>query len=530
MAELPPGWIEVPLQDAINVSSDRASPAHLGRIRFIGLEHVEAYTGQLSEISDTSTVKSNVVLFERGDTLFGRLRPYLRKIVNVDFGGAASAEFIVFRQSSAIDNRYLGYLLRSDDVIAFANRNSTGDRPRISAAALGRYRLWLPPLAEQKRIVAKVDSLLARITRAREELLHIPRLVERAKAGVLRAAFGDCDRWIALGEILDGIKGGKNLRCSERPPQPHEKGVVKVSAVTWGEFDPNESKTFPPDHVPSHDILIRSGDLLFSRANTVDLVGAVVIVDKAPGNLYLSDKVLRLDVADSWKEWVFWYLRSPGGREALMEASSGNQMSMRNISQSLLRRIPIPSHSIDLRERKLRAIHIATKRLSTVLENADSAVAKLDGLEQQILAKAFRGELVPQDPNDEPASALLERAKATPDDLKPKPLIKRFVSLASASEKSPRKARTKTMPKARTDDDVWHQPYLAELLRLEVLIDEVDLSVELGVEDTGPRAPEAVAQALFKKSDLDIADFYKQLAWEIETGHIVEVDGRLRAA
>ena len=87
------------------------------------------------------------------------------------------------------------------------------------------------------------------------------------------------------------------------------------------------------------------------------------------------------------------------------------------------------------------------------------------------------------------------------------------------------------MPKTRTDEDVWHQPYLAELLRLEVLIDEVDLSVELGIEDAGPRAPEAVAQTLYKKSDLEIADFYKQLAWEIEAGHILEEsDGRLRAA
>lgn len=86
------------------------------------------------------------------------------------------------------------------------------------------------------------------------------------------------------------------------------------------------------------------------------------------------------------------------------------------------------------------------------------------------------------------------------------------------------------MPKTRTDEDVWHQPYLAELLRLVVLIDEVDLSVELGIEDT-PRVPEAVAQTLFKKSDLGIADFYKQLSWEIGAGHILEEsDGRLRAA
>ena len=86
------------------------------------------------------------------------------------------------------------------------------------------------------------------------------------------------------------------------------------------------------------------------------------------------------------------------------------------------------------------------------------------------------------------------------------------------------------MPKTRSDDEVWHKPYLKNLLVLEELNDDIDLSSELGVGSSGPREPEEVAQALFKKSKMEIADFYKQLTWEIEAGHIVENGGRLKVA
>jgi type I restriction enzyme S subunit len=105
----------------------------------------------------------------------------------------------------------------------------------------------------------------------------------------------------AIGELITSIDAGKNVRCVERPPLANEIGVVKVSAVSWGRFDLEASKTLPVEFKPSPHTRIRKGDLLFSRANTIDLVGACVLVDADPGNLYLSDKILRLNVSDENK-------------------------------------------------------------------------------------------------------------------------------------------------------------------------------------------------------------------------------------
>jgi len=283
----------------------------------------------------------------------------------------------------------------------------------LSGAKLQQAPFPLPPVAEQKRIVAKLDALNAKSARARTELARIVTLVSRYKQAVLSKAFSgeELSRKV-LGDLAVRIKAGKNLRCEERPPQPGEKGVVKVSAVTWGEFRADQSKTLPPNFEPDEDTRIRSGDFLFSRANTIELVGAVVIVAEAPDNLYLSDKVLRLEFKEPVDAWLLWYLRSPMGREALMNISSGNQLSMRNIGQKNLLSLSIPYGDAELRTEIVRRIESAFAKIDRLAKEAKRALELVGNLDEAILAKAFRGELVPQDENDEPAELLLERIRA----------------------------------------------------------------------------------------------------------------------
>src|SRR6478672_8509828 len=90
-----------------------------------------------------------------------------------------------------------------------------------------------------------------------------------------------------LQAVIENIVAGKNLRCEERPPNEDEKGVLKVSAVTWGNFDPLAAKTLPKSFVPAPQTRVQAGDFLISRANTLEL--------GAPPNLFLSDKILRLE-------------------------------------------------------------------------------------------------------------------------------------------------------------------------------------------------------------------------------------------
>jgi type I restriction enzyme, S subunit len=278
--------------------------------------------------------------------------------------------------------------------------------------ALQRLGLPVPPLAEQHRIVAKLNVLTACLARARTELDRVPVLSRKLRQTAMTVCF-DCQSVSSttLGDLLQGIESGKNLRCEERPPRAGEKGVIKVSAVTWGRFDPRQSKTFPGDYTPPEKARIKQGDLLISRANTLELVGAPVIVEEQPDGLFLSDKVLRLVLEEKDKRWVHWFLRSPAGRAQIENLATGNQLSMRNISQDALRRISIPYPDAVQRGSAIAALEAAFARANRLEAEAARARVLLDRLESKILAKAFRGELVPQDPSDEPAQAILDRIR-----------------------------------------------------------------------------------------------------------------------
>jgi type I restriction enzyme S subunit len=151
-----------------------------------------------------------------------------------------------------LTNAYLMHYLNSPQGREALEANSHGlGRLRINLRDLRAVPVPVAPVAEQHRIVAKLDSLFEHTRRARDELSHVPRLIENYRKTILEAAFCGVltkswrqknglskETWLSLpfGTLVYGIKAGKNLRCEERPPRDDERGVIKVSAVTWGTF------------------------------------------------------------------------------------------------------------------------------------------------------------------------------------------------------------------------------------------------------------------------------------------------------
>jgi len=175
----------------------------------------------------------------------------------------------------------------------------------------------------------------------------------------------------SVAELIDGIDSGKNLRCEERPPTSGEIGIVKISAVTWGTFDASKSKTVVSGAQLPGSTRIRAGDLLISRANTLELVGATVLVEEAPANLHLSDKVLRLRANSGWKRWLNLFLNSAQGRSEIESRATGNQLSMRNIGQDAIRSIPLPIPPLAEQRRivaRIEALFARTRRARDDLE------------------------------------------------------------------------------------------------------------------------------------------------------------------
>ncbi len=416
----PSGWAWVPLnlvaRQETGHTPSRSHPEWWGgEVPWIGLRDARLHHGGTifetqQTINSDGLANSSARLLPQGTVCLSRTAS-VGYVVMMGREMATSQDFVTWTCSDALVPEFLmkALIAEGEDIRKFGKgtTHTTIYFPEVRA-----FHICLPPLAEQKRIVAKLDALNAKSTRARTELARIETLVARYKQAVLGKAFSGELEQLELGRLVSRIKAGKNLRCEERPPRADESGVVKVSAVTWGEFRADQSKTLPSDFEPDTDTRIKFGDFLFSRANTVELVGAVVIVKEDPINLFLSDKILRLEFREPVDNWILWYLRSPMGRNALMSVSSGNQLSMRNIGQANLLSLLVPYANEVVRNEIVRRIESAFARIDRLAAEAKRALDLLGKLDEAILAKAFRGELVPQDENDEPAEQLLARIRA----------------------------------------------------------------------------------------------------------------------
>jgi type I restriction enzyme S subunit len=318
----------------------------------------------------------------------------------------------------------------------------------VSQKQLADFPIVLAPLDQQKRIVAEIEKQFSRLDEAVANLKRVKANLKRYKAAVLKAAVEgrlvetEAERarregrsyetgeqllqriletrrsqwqgkgkykepagldttdlselpmgwaWTDCDVVLDRIEAGASFKCTERPPVEDETGVLKVSAVTWGVFNELESKTcMDPDRIEER-YLIQEGDFLFSRANTIDLVGACVIVRHVSKRLMLSDKTLRFRISSLVsEEWLLICLRSKWGRLEIQRLATGNQESMRNIGQNRIRKIRIPlpplSEQIRVTSEIDRWFSLCEVAQAQVIQNLNRA----SGLRTSILSAAFK--------------------------------------------------------------------------------------------------------------------------------------------
>ncbi|MEU6815858.1 restriction endonuclease subunit S [Streptomyces sp. NPDC046860] len=192
--------------------------------------------------------------------------------------------------------------------------------------------------------------------------------------------------WAAVSEVLVGSDTGKSFKCDPRPAAPEEWGIIKVSAMTWGEFRSAENKALLDNTLVNRNYEIQSGDILVSRANTVEHVGAPVLVGDVRPRLLLSDKSLRFTPGSPVdRNWFVYWLRSPAVRKAIAAKASGTSDSMRNISQSDLKAIVLPIPPAAEQRRIADALDERLARLDEMAQLIARARAHATTLRKQIL-------------------------------------------------------------------------------------------------------------------------------------------------
>ena len=315
-----------------------------------------------------------------------------------DDGLYGSTRFPTFRvdESRAVPAYLLHYFKTHDgrQQLVAISPGSAGRNRVLSLKRIPEVVVPLPLLAEQRRIVARIDDLAAKIAEA-----HRLREKTTEETGALRASLithsvGGTPVEDRLASWLRAKpRNGWSCRCDNA-----EDGVaiLRLSGVTGFEYRSTEFKRTSAATDPGAHYWLRKGDLLITRSNTPQLVGHAAIYDGEPRPCIYPDLMMRLDVDEDRadKRFVWYWLQGSMAREFIMRSAKGTSPSMKKISQKVVMSIPCPGGlALQEQRRIVTQLDATVTRLKRVVQLHADTAAELDALLPSILDKAFKGEL-----------------------------------------------------------------------------------------------------------------------------------------
>ncbi|HHJ3239730.1 TPA: restriction endonuclease subunit S [Vibrio parahaemolyticus] len=303
---------------------------------------------------------------------------------------------LCFRANGKVIPKFLYHFFSSGVFLAQLPRitKKSVNQASFTVTNFKELEIPLPPLGEQKRIAAILDKADA-IRQKRKQAIE---LADEFLRSVFLDMFGDPvtnpkgweERKLISG--LSEVQSGWSANGESYPCASNEFGVLKVSAVTSGYFKEHENKFVPREKIPEGKRLLfpKRGDLLFSRANTRELVAATCIVTRDHDNVFLPDKLWKIKLNESLlPEFLHMLIQQPRFKDKLTSQATGSSGSMLNISKSKFEQTKAIFPSIT-EQIKFKEIYWKVTKSLTLIE---ASQAKSDDFFNSLSQKAFSGQL-----------------------------------------------------------------------------------------------------------------------------------------
>ena len=417
--ELPEGWSYKKLGEVILPSKEKIEPTINSNFPYIGLEHIESNSSKIVGQGIASQTKSTKTVFHAGDVLYGKLRPYLNKVVIPDFDGVCSTDILVFNQNQIIDSQYLMRYLSTREIVEYANRKSKGiSLPRVSFESLAEIPIPFPSLAEQRRIVARVEALLSQVNAARDRLNRVPLVMKRFRQAVLAAA---CSGRLTEGwreenfeEFVSHNNAIENFSLFDIPSQWHWFLLPKLGYLKRGRSK-NRPRNAPHLYggiypfIQTGDIA-QSGGRITSHKQTYSEAGLVqsklwpektVCITIAANIAESAILTYPACFPDSVVGFIADYkLCLPEYIEYFIRVSKHNltqfapATAQKNINIEILNEVTVPIPPFEEQQEIVRRVDTLFALADQIEQQVAVATTRTEALTQAVLAKAFRGELV----------------------------------------------------------------------------------------------------------------------------------------
>lgn len=328
---------------------------------------------------------------------------------------------IISGAGNALEPKFLEFQLKSlnsQDVIA---RARGGTMNNISLGDLREMRIVVAPKNEQRRIVAKIEELFSELDKGIESLVTAREHLKAYRQSVLnKAVFGEtkgsqCFPTRMLSSVVVELGQGWSPRCLNHPATDERAwAVITTTAIQHGIFREQENKQLPEELEPRPHLAIQVGDILVTRAGPRKRVGVACLVRHCRPRLMLCDKAyrLRVNTDDVLPEWLELVLNSPSILQEIEKLKTGISDSGVNLTQNRFLKLEMPIPGVAEQKAVLTEVDSLTSQMTNLETQIETAMRQSAALRQSILKHAFSGQLVTQDPADEPASILLERIRA----------------------------------------------------------------------------------------------------------------------
>ena len=236
---------------------------------------------------------------------------------------------------------YAYYCFKSD---LFRNqvasyRKDAVNQSSIPVTDLKKINIPIPPLSEQEKIVEELDCLSGIIEKKKQQSKEYDALAH----SIFYEMFGNVNEFTPLSFYIDSLSAGKSLAGEDECPNK----VLKTGAVTYDYFDGRQVKNLPLEYTPIENHKVKVKDVLISRMNTAELVGACAYVWNIDDSTYLPDRLWRAEIRDNSNPIYLWKaIITDKAKEQIRNYASGTSGSMKNISKSSFLKVQIPKVSL----------------------------------------------------------------------------------------------------------------------------------------------------------------------------------------
>lgn len=424
--EIPIGWVWAKLGNICDTTSGgtpsrRESKYYGGSIHWVKSGELEynIIIDTEEKITEEAIINSSAKIFPKGTLLIALYGATIGKLAFLGIAAATNQAVCGIYENKDINSKFLfNYLFFKRQ--SLVQESIGGAQPNISQSILKNLQIPLPPLSEQHRIVAKIEELFSSLDKGIESLKTAQQQLKVYRQAVLKWAFegkltnknvveGELPegwKWVKLGEVCTNVEYGSAAKSKEIGKVP----VLRMGNIQGGKFDWDDL-VYTDDEIEINKYLLKKNDVLFNRTNSPEWVGKTAMY-KGERPAIFAGYLIRINRIEALLDatYLTYYLNSYIARKYgnSIKTFGVNQV---NINGTKLKTYPLPLPLLSEQQAIVQEIESRLSVCDKIEESIEHSLKQSESLRQSILKKAFEGKLVPQDPNDEPATKLLERIR-----------------------------------------------------------------------------------------------------------------------